>query len=237
MGSTAKLDAIAAGVRPPGLDPVEVAERRLADPLTSWSCWPATTLFAAVLGAAGHDVALLGLHRRDPAAISFDAHSALTIDGTWFTDPYFGPSGLVSLADGGRAADATGSLTVVVQEDEPLEIHVQFAGAKRLSYRVVMPCVDRPLLAGLLDVSVPFSGVRRERQVNWRTPDQLIRVSERDGSARWQRFAGAGEPAPLAEERTGTFEALREELARAARWSATDHATRALPRGPTVEPP
>jgi hypothetical protein len=103
-GSIAKSDALAGGEVPPGADPVAVAERWLADPGLSWSCWATCTLLAALAQASGHRAAVVAGRRIDEAAAPVDFHSFVVVGddrGRWVCDPYFGV-GLMCADDVGR---------------------------------------------------------------------------------------------------------------------------------------
>lgn len=216
MGSTAKLDAVSAGRRPPGLIPASVVEQRLRDWRTSWSCWAVCTVFAAMLHAADHPVRVLGLHRRDEGAVSFDLHSALVVDEAWLVDPYLGPIAGVPTS-GGSVGDLAGSLEVTVGGSGAMDLRVKPRWGNALEYRVVIDDVDAALLAGVLDVSVTHTGIPHRRFVQWVGDQELICVSEREGCGHWRRFV-TGPQAPV-EERTGSYEELLTDLGKRACWS------------------
>lgn len=93
-GSTAKLEAVAAGRIPPGADPEAVARRVLADrsaarPEVSWSCWAMSTLMAALVETLGAGpVTVAAIRRIDAASPPVDVHSLVVVDGL-LCDPYF----------------------------------------------------------------------------------------------------------------------------------------------------
>ncbi|QYG95085.1 hypothetical protein HC251_23400 [Iamia sp. SCSIO 61187] len=93
-GSTAKLEAVAAGRTPPGADPEATARRVLADraagrPEVSWSCWAMSTLMAALVETlGGGPAAVAAIRRVDAASPPVDVHSLVVVDGL-LCDPYF----------------------------------------------------------------------------------------------------------------------------------------------------
>lgn len=101
-GSTAKLEAVAAGRVPPGADVVAVAERWLAEPDLAWSCWAVCTLTVAVADACGLAAAVVATRRVDAATSPVDFHSQVEVgdgSGRWLCDPYFGV-GVIPLRGG-----------------------------------------------------------------------------------------------------------------------------------------
>lgn len=103
-GSIAKGAAMEAGEVPPGAEPASVAERWLADPAVSWSCWPTCTLLAALADACGFRAEVVAGRRVDGAAAPVDFHSFVVLDddrGRWICDPYFGV-GPIPADRGGR---------------------------------------------------------------------------------------------------------------------------------------
>ncbi|MCU1352383.1 MAG: hypothetical protein JWM05_1592, partial [Acidimicrobiales bacterium] len=127
-GSTAKLDAMAAGAVPPGADAGGLARRvvehraALADrpaggaPTPSWSCWVTATLAATLLvDAEVGPVRVAAVRRVDERSPVVDLHAAVLVDDgaeSWLGDPYFGLAVRVPDRPGGVAADetATGSI-------------------------------------------------------------------------------------------------------------------------------
>ncbi|OWY60306.1 hypothetical protein B7486_69880, partial [cyanobacterium TDX16] len=90
-GSTAKVEALAAGRLPPGLEPAAVAEHILEGSAHSWTCWPAATITAAVLHAAGHEATVVAERRTDPGSPPIDVHAGVIVDGRVHLDPCLGP--------------------------------------------------------------------------------------------------------------------------------------------------
>src|SRR3546814_4484905 len=68
-----------AGRVPPGAQPSEALEARLAGSLESWSCWVFCTGLGALLASAGHDVRIAVEHHRTESIVAF--HSVLLVDG------------------------------------------------------------------------------------------------------------------------------------------------------------
>lgn len=98
-GSTAKLDAVAAGLDPPGADPAAAVDALLAAhrrgaSQPSWSCWVRATLLAALVETFDLGHAEVAATRRlgAPSGV-VDFHSAVVVrhaDGrSWLIDPHF----------------------------------------------------------------------------------------------------------------------------------------------------
>jgi hypothetical protein len=225
-GSTAKLEAIAADLVPPGADPVPVAETWLVRPGLAWSCWAVSTLYAALVARAGTLTAdVLGARRVDPASVPVDFHSVVEVRSgarRWLTDPYFWmapveePVGDAlrpgmwgeAVADGPVWRTAVGSC----------------AGRNLLRYRTFTTPLTGSDVEGLCRVSVTHTGVASRARAQLATADGMVAASaERDGAVRLRRWrAGPAEvwgvPCGTVElDRWADAEVILGELARGTR--------------------
>lgn len=185
-GATAKLEAVAAGVTPPGWDPVAVLERVLAGEQHGWSCHAHATVAAALLRWQGLDAAVDVTHRRDAAAVPVDFHSLVRVRlaARWMVcDPYHavGPVPLVpgSLAAGPHGlCDASGRHYV-------WHVRGLLGTEQTLTYVEVAPDADAATLRAVCDVSVAFTGVTAKQAAYVRTLSGVAGVRSPDGGV-WE---------------------------------------------------
>lgn len=206
-GSTAKREAMDRDELPPGLDPAAVAEAILAGSRHSWTCWPASTIAAAVLAARGHDAEVVAELRLDPHAPPVDVHSAVVVDGEALVDPCLGPGWPMRL-DGDTATAPWVAAEIVPFPDGRWGHLSRMPGQPVNRYRVLARQLDRDGVRAFLEVSRTHSGVPAHRRSFRRTlVDGSAFVSERDGRSRfrrWQQVAG-GEGWAVVDERWGAF--------------------------------
>jgi hypothetical protein len=96
-GRSAKLEAMAAGLRPPGADIDAVARSVISGDNTSWTCLPTAALLAGTINAiwANRYTAHVALSRRCDAQAQhpIEIHATVTIvdeHNLWLCDPYHG---------------------------------------------------------------------------------------------------------------------------------------------------
>lgn len=220
-GSTAKLEAVAAGEVPPGADPGPLARiildhldgaRTGGEATPSWSCWVLSTVMAALVDAGGAGSARVAATRRiDDAAPLVDIHSSVLVtedrrDGaatrTWLCDPYFGSA--VALPDEPGPVAEVGRPLVHARAEREADgrwTHgVRLARWDReLRYRVLAPEVDAGDVRAFCAVSVTHSGVAARPYVRLHEPDAIVdvRVDEHGtGICSDWRVPGADGPAP-----------------------------------------
>ncbi len=169
-GTTAKLDALAAGEPPPGADPDAIARRILDDryrgaPTPAWSCWALSTLLAALLDAGGHPASVIALRRIDDRAPAVDVHSVVLTDtveegGRVLLDPYF-----AAALPGPGSAEGEGVHRGVRARriDEP-DGRWTYGMDRRgrsglLDYRSLAADLDRGDVAAFCAISVTHTGV------------------------------------------------------------------------------
>lgn len=175
-GTTAKMDAVAAGEVPPGADPETVARRILDDraverPGPSWSCWALSTLMAAlsvaVAEAPAHVAAIRRIDDRSPPV---DLHSVVVVDGA-ICDPYFCA---VLPGPGDPQVEGVHRGVWAQRGDEPdgrwsIEVGTG-RWSSRLRYRLLAPTLDRGDVAAFCALSVTHTGVPPGRFASvWRT--------------------------------------------------------------------
>lgn len=190
-GSTAKLRAIAAGEVPPGADPEAVARRILADrgagrPELAWSCWPLTTVMAALLATLPEiPCAVVAIRRIDGTAPPVDVHSLVAVDGL-LCDPYFAS---VVAGPGADEVERTVSGVWNRRTDEPdgrwlLEIgNGRWGRGDGLVYRDLAPALDRGDVAAFCTISITHSGAPpRPMAVVWRDHDVVDAITHGDGT-------------------------------------------------------
>lgn len=212
-GSTAKWLAVDAGRVPPGADPAEALEARLAGSLESWSCWVLCTGAGALLASAGHDVRLVVEHHRTASVV--DLHSVLVVDGE-LLDPYLGPSAPVPPGHDVTRADAWAAW-VPADEAGGRSDHLGLRGGGGVfRYRSLGDGLDRRDVAALCEISATHSGVGRRRTAHWLAGEQLWFVREGDdGEAELRVAEGAS---PFEQRRRvvarGAFDELRTRIDR-----------------------
>jgi hypothetical protein len=210
-GSTAKWLAADAGRVPPGADPAEALEARLAGSLESWSCWAFCTGIGGVLASIGHDVSMAVEQLRTTDVV--DHHSVLIVDGA-LLDPYLGPSAPVAPGHDVTRSDAWVSWV-------PAEVpggrwdHLGLrGGGSTYRYRVLGEHLDRRDVAAFCQISTTHSGVGRRRNAHWVTGDRLWFVREGDDGAAELRVAEGA--SPLEQRRRvverGPYEELRGRI-------------------------
>jgi hypothetical protein len=199
-GSTAKLEAVAAGDVPPGAEPGPLARTILGHldgagggPTPSWSCWVHSTVMAALVGAGGSGPVRVAATRRiDEGGPIVDVHSSVLVtedrgDGagtvTWLCDPYFG-SAVALPEEPGAAGEGERPL---VHARAERELDGRWTHAVRLArwdlelrYRVLGPELDAGDVRAFCAVSVTHSGVASRPYVRLHDPDAIIdaRVDE-----------------------------------------------------------
>lgn len=207
-GSTAKREAIAAGVLPPGLDPVGVAEQILGGSTHSWTCWPAATVTAAVLAAAGHDAEVVAELRTDPAAPPVDVHAAVVVDGRHLVDPCLGPGSTLAL-EGDTCAGPSASAEIVPLDQHRWEHVTRTAGRDVNRYVTLSRSLDPREVRAFLEVSVTHSGVPTDRRYLRRPlPDGVLTVADHERGGRLRRWRREGEGWSLVVECHGPFDDL-----------------------------
>lgn len=202
-GSTAKRLAVDGGRVPPGADPAEALEARLAGSLESWSCWAFCTGIGGVLAAAGHDVSMVVEQLRTTDVV--DHHSVLIVDGA-LLDPYLGPSAPVPPGHDVTRCDAWVSWV-------PAEVpggrwdHLGLrGGGSPYRYRVLGEHLDGRDVRAFCQISATHSGVGRRRNAHWVADDRLWFVREGDDGGAELRVAEGSSP----------FEQRRRVVARGA---------------------
>ncbi len=161
-GSTAKWRAVDAGNDPPGADPAEALEARLAGAIDAWSCWPLCTGLGAVLASMGHHVRVAVEHRRDGRNMApVDHHSVLVVDGA-LLDPFLGPSAPVPPGHDVVRPDAWSSW---VPGARPDHLGVSAGGAV-FRYRLVADHLDARDVRAFCAISATHSGVGRRRTMH-----------------------------------------------------------------------
>lgn len=195
-GTTAKLDAVERGEVPPGADPVPCAEAILAGARTSWSCWPLTTLVAALLGSCGWDAAVVATRRIDVRAPAVDFHAAVVVGsgspgGRLLVDPYHY---VPPLPLGGGVAESTRPGRWACLDSGPGRWVLTEGGPRFgiLRYRVLTDPLDAGDVAALCRVSVVFSGAAPRRQATWlRLDGYAILRTTAAGALRLDRWRAA----------------------------------------------
>lgn len=217
VGSTAKLEAVAAGEVPPGADAVALAARVVADAEAgvagpSWSCWVMSTLHAALLETSGVARAeVVATRRIDRRAPPVDVHSAVVADdgtATWICDPYFG---LVLPGPGSDEVEVIERGLWGLRSDGPgpagtSRWSYRVAGRRwpeQLRYRVLAPSLDPGDVRGFCLVSVTHSGVPPRPNARVRDLEGSVEAwTNDDGTAtvrRWRWGGADGLWAPDAE--------------------------------------
>jgi hypothetical protein len=212
-GSTAKWLAVDAGRVPPGAQPSEALEARLAGSLESWSCWVFCTGLGALLASAGHDVRIAVEHHRTASMVDF--HSVLVVDGQML-DPYLGPSAPVPPGHDVSRADAWAAW---VPGDGPGDRSDHLGirgGGGTFRYRMVSDRLERPDVAAFCEISATHSGVGRRRNAHWVVGEQLWFVREGDDGVGELRVAEG--ISPFEQRRRvvarGPYEELRTRIDR-----------------------
>lgn len=214
-GSTAKWLAADAGRVPPGADPAEALEARLAGSLESWSCWVFCTGVGALLASVGRDVRVVVEHHRTATVVDF--HSVLLVDGE-LLDPYLGPSAPVPPGHDVTRCDAWAAW---IPSDVPggRSDHLGVrGGGGTFRYRILGDRLERPDVAAFCEVSTTHSGVGRRRYAHWVVGGQLWFVREGDdGDAELRAAEGTS---PFEQRRwlveRGPYEELRARIDRPA---------------------
>ncbi|HEU5150143.1 MAG TPA: hypothetical protein VFU19_06570 [Iamia sp.] len=198
-GSTAKLEAVAAGLTPPGADPEAIARRVVEDraagrPEVAWSCWAASTVMAALVATlTDRPVAVAAIRRIDDAAPPVDLHSLVVVDGL-LCDPYF--TSVVA----GAGADEVERTHVGVwcrRTDEPDGRWRMEVGngrwSRRLEYRLLAPVIDRADVAALCVVSATHTGApTRPFARVWRDASGVEAFTHEAGGAAVRTWTWAG---------------------------------------------
>ncbi len=222
-GTTAKLDALAAGEMPPGADPGPIARRVLSDselgaPTPAWSCWALSTLLAALLEAGGHPASVIALRRIDDRAPAVDIHSIVLTDadvaGTVLLDPYFAA---VLPGPGAAVGEGVHRGVRAIRIDEPdgrWSYRVdRRGGSGGPGYRALAADLDRGDVAAFCAISVTHTGVPPGPCSSlWRAEVATDAYVHRDGGAavrEWRTEEGhpAGDGHSVLTEHSGWAEA------------------------------
>lgn len=185
-GSTAKRLAVDAGRVPPGADPAEPLEARLAGSLESWSCWVFCTAVGALLAGRGHDVNVVVEHHRTAPVVDF--HSVLIVDGS-LLDPYLGPSAPVPPGHDVTRRDAWVSWVPAHAPGGRWDHLGLRGGGSPYRYRVLGERLGRHDVAAFCEISATHSGVGRRRGTHWFAGDRLWFVREGDDGTAELRVA------------------------------------------------
>lgn len=191
MGSTAKLEAMAAGEVPPGWDPTVVARRWMERPGLGWSCWATGTLYAALIAAGGtFDVNVLAARRVDPATVPVDFHCLVELrtgDRRWVVDPYFWVAPIE--APGGEAI-RPGAWGQAFTEGPAWRTSVGAChGRCILQYRSVTVPLRPSDVEAFCRVSTTYSGVPNRPRLLRATTDGAIGATvDRDDAIRLRRW-------------------------------------------------
>lgn len=188
-GSTAKWAAVDRGDDPPGADPHEAVEARLAGSLESWACWPYCTALGGLLRSAGRDVRIAVEHLRAGAQVPLvDYHSVLVVDGA-LVDAFLGPSAPVAPGEDVTRPDGWGAWVPGLRPDH----------------------LDERDVRSFLAISSTHTGVGRRRTAHWLRDGRLWFVREDDDGTAALRVTSGG-PSPFTQTRpvvaTGRFEDL-----------------------------
>ena len=156
----AKGVAMAEGRRPPGDDPVEVAERWLTTGLGS-TCWGHDVVLVALLGAAGVP-ATVGLDRMiTEPAVDFHSFVLVEVDGTRFLiDPIHPSWSLLPFEAGARGDHPV--YAVGIDDDDGRLVHwfrSEASWSKGARYAVLGTALDQADVRSFLAVSASHSGV------------------------------------------------------------------------------
>ena len=206
--SVAKVAALRHGTRPPGDDPVAVAERWLATGLGS-TCWGHTTALAAILDRADVTTSI-GVDRMLTDQL-VDFHSFLLADvdgGRYLIDPIH-PSGSLLPFTPGAVGDHP-HYEVGVDRDGGRIVHWFGPAEDRHRYVVLATDLDQADVRAFLAISVQHSGVRSGRLFLRRAlPDVLVHVRPTDDGTGLTRTVGEAEPEVLPALSVGrTLEAI-----------------------------
>jgi hypothetical protein len=190
-GSTAKLDAIAAGQVPPGSDPDLVAERWLARPDLGWSCWAASTLLVGLVDAGGMLRAdVLASRRIDRAAQPVDVHAYVQInDGSqrWLTDPHFRVPPIPEY--GGEVVRPAQWAEAFLDGATWYSKIGSPAFPAVLSYHSITGALDRGDVETFCRLSTTHSGLPSRPLVEVARSNGIVRASvDRDGAVRLRRW-------------------------------------------------
>lgn len=190
-GSTAKLDAIAAGQVPPGSDPDLVAERWLARPDFGWSCWAASTLLAGLVDAGGMLRAdVLASRRIDRAAQPVDVHAYVQLDDgsqRWLTDPHFRVPPIPEY--GGEVLRPAQWAEAFLDGPTWYSRIGSPAFPAVLTYRSITGALDRGDVETFCRLSATHSGLPSRPLVEVARPNGIVRASvDRDGAVRLRRW-------------------------------------------------
>jgi hypothetical protein len=208
-GSTAKRAAMQDGALPPGLEPAAVAEQLLAGSTHSWTCWPSSTIAAAVLHAGGHDATVVAQLRTDPGSPPVDVHGAVLVDGR-HVDLCLGPGLGVDVRGGSRRGPSAVAELVPRHDGGPGAFEHHLRGATLdLRYDSTNLAVGRRDLHALLELSTSHTGVGVDRRF-WKLAlsDGLVAVTEPEGHPRRRRWRSEGDGWVVVDEVAGEWDEL-----------------------------
>jgi hypothetical protein len=192
-GTTAKMEALAAGAVPPGADPAAVVAEWVARPGLAWSCWAAATVFAALVHAGGGLRAdVVGARRIDLKAPPVDVHTLVVLhdgDRSWVADPYFG---VPPIAASGGTATRPGVWGRAVTDGPVWRTAVAPCSARSvLRYRSLTLPLDRADVEAFCRISVTHTGVSPRPWAQLVTDDGgAVAAVDRSGAVVMRRWSG-----------------------------------------------
>jgi hypothetical protein len=192
-GTTAKMEAMAAGDVPPGADPAAVVAEWTARPGLAWSCWAAATVFAALVHAGDRLRAdVVGARRIDLTAPPVDVHTLVVLhdgDRTWVADPYFG---VPPIAAPGGTATRPGVWGAAAADGAAWRTAAARCSARSvLRYRSITLPLDRADVEAFCRISVTHTGVSPRPWAQLLTDDGgVVAAVDRSGAVLVRRWTG-----------------------------------------------
>ena len=232
----AKATAMAEGTRPPGGDPVEVAERWLATGLGS-TCWGQVAVLGAILEGAGVGVTV-GLDRMlTDELVDFHAFVVAEVDGELLALDTVHPSGHPLPLAGGATGDHGAYGAGFEEVDGRLEHWYRQPDSRHRSgrYVVLSTSLDAADARAFLAVSADHSGVGRRFFVRHCPPGAFVvtrptddgralrRTTWRDGDTSTSELTDLGDAIDAVGYRPAALDWLRRgallDLDPAPRWA------------------
>lgn len=212
-GTTAKLEAIAAGETPPGWNPQHISERLDSKTNHSWVCHAVASMGAHILNEHGVTSQVDLLRRVDAAAPPVDLHSVIIVKtkkGQILVDPYH-MAGPVPMTAG---AITSVNHTLLDYRNPKYVLSPQTKErTKTLSYQLLARNVSDGDLKAVCEISSVFSGIPAGWRASIMHPTHFSLAESSDGTLWTIRIVPFGEQLQLTDvvSRDEAFHLIRKD--------------------------